>query len=468
MGAGTVVQGLSALAGFAVLPILVQDLGSATFGALVVIVSLGPWLMVLDGALYPATRILVGEGREGSQARASNSLLRDARSMAFRVMAFNIVVVAGCLVALPLTELFGLESSVGPVEFSASVALFSLPIIASGPGGLYLGALEGVGRTVVAAAISGIGPIIALPLTMMVASSGGGLIWLSAIQGLALSLPRFAAWAYWYWRPSATGDGRDRTGVALRVALLLQLAVLAALALAQTGLAPVIVSSQLGAEAAASYGMAWRIVAGSLLPLGIMTPLFAGSIAAARGGGWTRRSEADLRRLIWWSLGVGLLCGACVALLGPLITRLLSGGAVAAPTLLVRRRSRLRGLPVREPAPIPCILRSWGHPYGSAPQRCAHPRCSRLIGVAGPRSRACRCPVGRCSGDGLRNAVLVVGVAHPAPPSQRGSPQRGDAMRTRTDLWTDVGLGTLAGFIAAGRGRLGARSQVGRPISPMG
>ena len=129
-------------------------------------------------------------------------------------------------------------------------------------------------------------------------------------------------------------DAAAGPNTVIRVALVVQLAALAALALAQTGLAPVIVSSHLGAEAVASYGMAWRIVAGSLLPLGIMTPLFAASIAAARGGGWTDRSESDLRRLILWSLGAGLICGALVVLLGPPVTGFLSGGDVKTPASL--------------------------------------------------------------------------------------------------------------------------------------
>ena len=331
LGAGAIVQGLAALAGFAVLPILIQDLGSAAFGVLVVIVSLGPWLTIVDGALYPSTRLVVGELRGAAGGGAPAPLLRSARRFAYRVMAANAIVVVLCLAVLPVETLFGAEGTVPFPELLAAVALFTLPVIATGPGGVYLGALEGVGRTVVAAVILGLGPILALPLSWAVASSGGGLVPLAFIQGLAIGIPRAFAWIYWFWRPSVAAPHLELDDAGIRPRLIAQMALLSALSLAQTGLAPVIVSSQVGADAAASFGMAWRFVNGALIPLMILTPLFAGSIAAARGAGWAGRSDGDLRRLIAQAAVVGGVAGLCLVVLGPPLTDLLGGGEVEAP-----------------------------------------------------------------------------------------------------------------------------------------
>lgn len=328
LGAGTIVQGISALAGFAVIPVLVHELGSAEFGVLIVIVALGPWLMVLDGALYPATRLIVGELRTENRFKASVDLLRAARGKALKIMALSAVLLLACVAALPLVSMLGLEGVVSPPTFGAAVTVFALPIIASGPGGLYLGALEGVGRTVVAAVIAGCGPILALPITLAVARHEGGLVALSSIQGLALAAPRFGAWAYWRWRPSEQATPSSAAASALPWGLVFRLALLAGSALALTGVAPMIVSSQLGADAAAAYGTAWRIVAGALLPLGIVTPLYAARLASARGEGWTRSSQVALGHLVRGSLGAGLASGIAVALAGPPVASALTGGEV--------------------------------------------------------------------------------------------------------------------------------------------
>ena len=350
LGAGAVVQGLAALAGFAVLPILIENLGSAAFGVLVVIVSLGPWLTIVDGALYPSTRLVVGELRGVAGGGAPAPLLRSARRFAFRIMAANAAIVVLCLVVLPLETLLGAEGTVPLPELLASVALFTLPVIATGPGGVYLGALEGVGRTVVSAVVLGIGPILALPLTWVVASSGGGLVPLALIQGLSIAIPRAIAWIYWFWRPSVAPPHPALDDAGIRPRLIAQMALLSALALAQTGLAPMIVSSQVGADAAASFGVAWRLVNGALIPLGILTPLFAGSIAAARGAGWASRSDKDLRRLIAQAALMGGAAGLCLVLLGPPLADLLGGGEVLAPlNLYVAGAAYLTGVYVSTP-----------------------------------------------------------------------------------------------------------------------
>lgn len=330
LGVGSSVQVLGALAGFVTLPILVHALGSPRFGVLVVVVSLAPWLTVIDGALYPATRLLVGEARSGDRYTAPVSLLRSARRLAIKVACLNIGTLILGLGVLPLVALFGSGGIASRSELVVAVLAFSVPIIASGPGGVYLGALEGVGRTVIAAIFVGIGPLAALPLTLTVAYFDGGLTALCAVQGLAVALPRACAWVYWHLRPSL--DQNQGAAVAkLRIPLIVQMVLLTTATLIQTGLDPVIVSSRLGAEAAGTFGVANRIVNGALIPLVVLAPLFAANLAAARGGGWDSSRHHDLRRLVLHAGGVGLGIGAVVAGVGPLAARLLGAGQVDAP-----------------------------------------------------------------------------------------------------------------------------------------
>lgn len=329
-GAGALVQGLAALAGFAVLPIIVHDLGSAAFGVLIVIVSLGPWLSLIDGALYPATRILSGELRGAHDGTAPPSLLASGVRLAWRIMVGNALLLTAAVAFVPISSLLGARGVVSPQELALAVVMFATPVIASGPGGVYLGALEGVGRTVIAAVIAGLGPICAFPLTWLVASAGGGLPWLAFIQGLSLAIPKFTAWAYWQWRPSYAQGGVGAEAH-VRLSLVGQLALTTGMLLAQTGLAPVIVASRLGADPAASFGLAWRLIAGATVPMVVLSPLFAGSIAAARGAGWDRRTDAALRRLALQATAAGLLAGLLLLALGPVATGFLGRGQVTAP-----------------------------------------------------------------------------------------------------------------------------------------
>ncbi len=326
-GAGALVQGLAALAGFAVLPIMVRDLGSAAFGVLLVIVSLGPWLSLIDGALYPATRILSGELRGVHEGAVPRSLLASAVRLAWRIMAINALLLAAALALLPSYSLLGADGVLPWRAVLLAVVVFAAPVIASGPGGVYLGALEGVGRTVIAAIIAGLGPICAFPVTYFVASSGGGLPWLAFIQGLSIGIPKFVAWGYWHWRPSHAERGAAAQAH-VRVPLVAQLTLTSGMVLAQTGLAPVIVSSRLGADPAASFGLAWRLIAGATVPLVVLTPLLAGTLAAARGAGWNRRTDAALRKLALRATAAGLVAGLLLLALGPVATRFLGGGDV--------------------------------------------------------------------------------------------------------------------------------------------
>ena len=333
LGAGSTVQVLGALAGFLTLPVLVKALGSPSFGVLVVVVSLAPWLTMIDGALYPTTRLLVGEIREEGGYSAPRGLMRAAFRLALKIAAMNLGTLLLGLLVLPLVSLFGSHGVADRGELVAAILLFSLPIIASGPGGVYLGALEGVGRTVVAAVLAGIGPLVALPLTLAVAAIDGGLVAMCAVQGIAVALPRLGAWIYWHVRPSLDPSSGGATAH-LRVALLLQMVLLTAAALIQTGLDPIIVSSRLGSEPAGEFGLANRIVFGALIPLVVLSPLFASNLAAARGSGWSSRRNSELKRLVLQAGAFGLVAGGCVAALGPPLARILGAGQVAAPMTL--------------------------------------------------------------------------------------------------------------------------------------
>lgn len=331
LGAGSSIQVLGALAGFITLPILVATLGGSEFGVLVVVASLAPWLTLVDGALYPATRLLVGESRVGDRSGAPPGLMRSAFRLAIKIALTNLVTLLLGLVVLPLVALFGSSGIVSRSDLAIAVLVFALPIVASGPGGVYLAALEGVGRTVVAATFAGIGPLVALPLTLLVASAGGGLIPLCAVQGLAAALPRTAAWAYWQLRPSYDAAPAENARGGLRIGLVAQMLVLSAAVLIQTGLDPVIVSSYLGAAEAGVFGLANRIVSGALIPLVVLVPLFAANLAAARRMGWSASRSDELRRLVVQAGAAGALAGACVAFLGPLLARVLGAGEVAVP-----------------------------------------------------------------------------------------------------------------------------------------
>ena len=183
LGAGSTVQVLGALAGFVTLPIQINALGSPAFGVLVVVVSLAPWLTLIDGALYPSTRLLVGEARRGDQFTAPQAILRSAFRLALKIASMNLATLLVGLVVLPLVAIFGSRGITDRGDLVVAILAFSLPIIASGPGGVYLGALEGVGRTVVAAILAGAGPLTALPLTIIAVALGGDLVTLCAIQG---------------------------------------------------------------------------------------------------------------------------------------------------------------------------------------------------------------------------------------------------------------------------------------------
>lgn len=335
LGVGSTVQFLSALAGFASLPIIIGHLGSAEFGILVVITSLAPWLTLLDGAIQPATRLLVGESRGRGSARASRSLLGSSLRFALVVAATNAGILALSLAVLPIMRWFG---AVGVVDFrtlATSIAAFCIVIIASGPGGVFLGALEGVGRGVAASAIAGSGPLAALPLTVFAAERGSGLLEFCAIQGFSVALPRYLAWIYWHWRPSLLSSSPSSpTSGALRVALVVQIGLLGAMNLVQSGLDPLIVSSYLGADAAAEFGLALRLAAGALVPLAILAPLVGSNIAAARGGGWDPERNRDLRRLVGFAGVVGAGVGLSLVLLGPPLAQLLGQGEVGAPRSL--------------------------------------------------------------------------------------------------------------------------------------
>lgn len=332
LGAGSAIQALSALAGLATIPIIVLSLGASSFGVLVVVVSLAPWLTLVDGALYPTTRLLVGESRSTEGFTAPRKLLRAAFRLALRIAAMNAATLVVALVVLPLVALFGSEGVATRGELALAVLGFSLPVIVSGPGGVYLGALEGVGRTVVAALFAGAGPLVALPLTVAVVLLGGDLVPLCAVQGLAVAVPRLCAWVYWHRRPSWDDDPqRAMETRPLRLRLVMQMITLSAAILVQTGLDPVIVASQLGADAAAEFGLASRLVSGALIPLIVITPLFAGNIAAARAAGWSSRSSTDLRQLIVRASIVGGVIGGCVVLLGPPVAQFLGAGEVNAP-----------------------------------------------------------------------------------------------------------------------------------------
>ena len=333
LGAGTTVQVLGALAGFVALPIQINALGSPAFGVLVVVVSLAPWLTLIDGALYPSTRLLVGEARRGDQFTAPQAILRSAFRLALKIASMNLATLLVGLVVLPLVAIFGSRGITDRGDLVVAILVFSLPIIASGPGGVYLGALEGVGRTVVAAILAGAGPLTALPLTIIAVALGGDLVTLCAIQGVAVALPRLCAWAYWHLKPSVGGTGGEHAG-RLRMSLIAQMVLLSAAGVIQTGLDPVIVSSQLGAESAGAFGLANRLVFGALIPLVVLSPLFASNLAAARGTGWSMGKHGELRHLVIQAGVAGLFVGVCVALLGPVMARILGAGQVAVPLLL--------------------------------------------------------------------------------------------------------------------------------------
>lgn len=331
LGAGSTVQVASALAGFVALPVMVSALGPSLFGVLVVVVSLAPWLTVVDGALYPATRLLVGEAREGDRYSAPADLLRSAFRLALKIASLNTATLTVALLVLPLVALFGSAGAADRGELVLAIVCFAAPIILSGPGGVYLGALEGVGRTVVAAIFAGIGPLAALPVTIAAVWAGAGLPVLCAVQGLSVGLPRMCAWTYWHLRPSLDEPDTDRPAGKLRMSLIWQMMLLSTAVLIQTGLDPVIVSSALGAEAAGSFGVANRIVNGALIPLVVLSPLFMANLAAARGVGWSSGKSRELRHLVLQGGAVGLFIGLCVTFLGPVVAHLLGAGQLDAP-----------------------------------------------------------------------------------------------------------------------------------------
>src|SRR3954451_16295698 len=148
LSAGSVVQVLAATAGFVTVPLLVTELGAPAYGVLTVILSLSPWLTIVDAAIHPATRLLVGESRDAGEASAPRSLRTSALRMALKVVTLNLGTVLVGVLVLPLVALLGAGGVATRSELVVAIMVFALPIIGSGPGAVYLGALEGVGRTV--------------------------------------------------------------------------------------------------------------------------------------------------------------------------------------------------------------------------------------------------------------------------------------------------------------------------------
>jgi O-antigen/teichoic acid export membrane protein len=334
LGAGSAVQLLAAVAGFVAVPLQINALGPSTFGVLIVVASLAPWLTLIDGALYPSMRLLVGESRQrGDAFTAPHVLLRSASRLALKIAAGNLATLAVAVLVLPLVSIFGSRGVSDRGELAVAILAFALPVIASGPGVVYLGALEGVGRTVVATIFVGLGPLTALPLTALCVAAGAGLVPLCGVQGLAVALPRLCAWVYWHLRPSL-GE-KDATDVpVLRMSLVWQMVLLSTANVIQAGLDPVIVSSQLGARDAGAFGLANRIVMGALIPLVVLMPLFAANLAAARGTGWSADRSRELRKLVLQAGAAGLLVGLCVVVLGPLLAGVLGSHKVAVPWAL--------------------------------------------------------------------------------------------------------------------------------------
>lgn len=329
--AGTLVQALGAVTGLVVIPVLVATLGTSRYGVLTVIVSLAPWLSIMDAALNPATRLLVGESRRGERLTAPRSLLTSASRVAYAVVASNLALLALGLLVLPMVAIFGASGVVDKGELSWAIALFALPVILSTPGAVHMGALEGVGRTVAATVLAGLGPIIALPATLAVAWSGGGLVPLCLVQGFSVALPRFIAWFYWQLRPSLASLHEVDPNVTLKARLVLRMALLSLAVVVHSGVDPLIIAAMLGAEPAASYGLAIRLINGALIPLLVLSPLFIVNLAAARGSGWTTQSTIELRRLVVQSAAVGTGLGGIILVAGPWFATLLSGGDVDAP-----------------------------------------------------------------------------------------------------------------------------------------
>lgn len=333
LGSGTLIQILGAVAGFVVVPFLVGHLGPGTYGVLVVIVSLGPWLALVDSVLHPAVRLLVGESRFTGEALAPPTLVSRAFRVALKVAALNLGTLLLALVVLPLVSIFGASGVIGHGDLVAGILAFAVPVIVSSPGAVYVGALEGVGRTVAASVISGLGPLALLPLTLVAIRMGSDFWVICLVQGIAVSLPRYLAWIYWLKRPSLRQSEEGQSG-RLRASLLLSMFLLSSSYLVQNGFDPVIVSSRLGAEAAGAFGIASRIVLGSIIPVMVLTPLFTANLAVARSRGWTPAASRELLRLQAQAVAIGGLVGLTVVVLGPVVAGVLGAGEIGAPLSL--------------------------------------------------------------------------------------------------------------------------------------
>ena len=333
---GVVVQGLGALAGILVLPLLTDELGSAEFGVLIVVVSFAPWLALLYSALSPVVRILVGEsrGREVA-AEAPPDILRSGVRWSILIVVVTLVVWVGLVYVLPLEQLLGASGTgLTRTDLIYSVLAFSIPVILGGLGSAYTGALDGVGRNAAAVALESLGPIVALPLTLFAISQEANLIVLCGVQGLSWAIGRLAPLVWWLFRPSLAKNQPKSAPARIRFRLVMQMAWIVAASTAQTGFDPIIVSSQIGADPAASFGIANRLVQGAMIPLVILAPYFMSSMAAARGAGWSRSNSNNLRTLLAQAAGLGVLAGVALVLLGPWFGSFLGSGNVPAPQSL--------------------------------------------------------------------------------------------------------------------------------------
>lgn len=334
-GAGAIVQVASTVASLVTIAVLVRHLGAEQFGILVVVVALAPWLLLADGALYPTTRLLAAESRSPTTFLIPRSLVVTASRLAavLALVVVMTVVLAACL--LPLTRLFEGSVTATEDELRSAILVFAVPVVLSGPGGVRLGALEAVGRTVVSSLLWGYGPLLALPLTLVAVLLDGGLVGACAAQGVGVAAPRFTAWLYWSWRPTVQDDERQPVAVLRAIRpVALQMLVISTTILVATGVDPVIVSALLGPEEAAEFGFVARLAGGALIPLTVVIPLLSGNIASARAAGWGPARDRDLRRLGIQAALTGAVLAGSLLLAGPPLVRLLAGEAVKPPLTL--------------------------------------------------------------------------------------------------------------------------------------
>jgi O-antigen/teichoic acid export membrane protein len=310
-------QAVNTLGGLVRIPLIVGALGSQGYGLFVVITSLWPWLAAPGEAWRETAR--AGRGYPGPPG--------DALHRAY-VSAAVLATGAGIAALTLQTEILPRADGVSSQIAAYSVLVLALTAALSVSPASIVGASELAGRAHTVNLFSAASTLVGLPLLILAISLRETMLAIVSATAIGFAAP--------YLLASLTLRGRIRTtrhaastGPSGFGAMLIW----TTSALVGSGLDALIVGSVVGADAAASYGVALR-----LLTLATVVTI---ALSGFTTGYFTRLRQTEpgsllvqLKRFGRLYILVSLVSALTFVLVGPDAASLLTRDAVAAPTSL--------------------------------------------------------------------------------------------------------------------------------------